>query len=62
VQIVRGSEMVDNFALAVSHGLLTILAFRLMFRDDLEADLPVQDDQQDATPAPPPKEGFARRA
>jgi hypothetical protein len=32
--------MVDFFALALSHGLLALVAWRLMQRDDLENDPP----------------------
>ncbi len=32
--------MIDNFALAVSHGLLMLLAWRLIFRDDLDHEAP----------------------
>jgi hypothetical protein len=49
--------MVDNFALAISHGLLALLAWRLMFRRDLDKDL-VGEDAKDPTK---PK-GFSRRA
>lgn len=34
--------MVDYFALALSHGLLMLAALRLMRREDLDRDLPVQ--------------------
>ena len=37
--------MIDNFALALSHGLLLLAAWRLMFRSDLDDD--------DAPPPPP---------
>ena len=30
--------MIDNFALAVSHGLILLTAWRLMFRPDLDDD------------------------
>jgi hypothetical protein len=30
--------MIDNFALALSHGLLLLAAWRLLFRADLEDD------------------------
>jgi hypothetical protein len=47
--------MIDNFALALSHGLLLLAAWRLVSRPDL--------DDPDA-PAPPPPDkkarGFAR--
>ena len=37
--------MIDNFALGLSHGLLLLAAWRLMFRPDLD---------DDGAPAPPP--------
>lgn len=33
-------NMIDNFALFVSHGLLLIAAWRLIFRDDLDKETP----------------------
>jgi|GEM_PF-1035212 len=39
--------MIDNFALALSHGLLILCAWRLLSRPDLE---------DDSIPAPPPPE------
>jgi hypothetical protein len=39
--------MIDNFALGVSHGLLLLAAWRLLFRPDL-------DDETAPAPAPPP--------
>jgi hypothetical protein len=50
--------MVDNFALAISHGLLAILAIRLMLRRDLDRDA---EPGEDVT-APEKPKGFARRA
>jgi hypothetical protein len=38
--------MVDNFALALSHGLLAFALWRLMLREDIDADPPA------AAPAP----------
>lgn len=38
--------MIDNFALALSHGLLLLAAWRLLSRPDLD------DDQAPAAPAP----------
>jgi hypothetical protein len=38
--------MIDNFALALSHGLLLLAAWRLLSRPDL--------DDPDAPPPPPP--------
>ena len=32
--------MIDNFALALSHGLLLLVAWRLLSRPDLDEDLP----------------------
>ena len=40
--------MIDNFALAISHGLLLIAAWRLVQRPDL-------DDDDASSPAPAPK-------
>jgi hypothetical protein len=37
--------MIDNFALALSHGLLLLAAWRLLSRPDLD---------DDAAPVPPP--------
>jgi hypothetical protein len=39
--------MVDNFALAIAHGLLMLVAWRLLFRPDLDSD--------DAPASPPEK-------
>jgi hypothetical protein len=39
--------MIDNFALAISHGLLLLAAWRLVSRPDL--------DEDDVPPAPPAK-------
>lgn len=39
--------MIDLFSLALSHGLLMLVAIRLLRRSDLDRDLP------DATVAPP---------
>jgi hypothetical protein len=40
--------MVDYFALAVSHGLLALAAWRLMLRADLNADSPGDDGEAKA--------------
>ena len=32
--------MIDNFSLALTHGLLLLAAWRLLFRADLDDDLP----------------------
>ncbi len=47
--------MIDNFALALTHGLLILAAWRLIFRADL-------DDPAVPPPAPPADKprGFAR--
>lgn len=44
--------MIDNFALAVSHGLILLAAWRLLSRADLD---------DDGAAAEPPKRPFARR-
>ena len=36
--------MIDLFALALTHGLLLLMAVRLMSRDDLDRDLPPADE------------------
>ncbi len=46
--------MIDNFALAISHGLLLLAAWRLMRRPDLDVEAP--------PPLAPRPQGFARRA
>ena len=46
--------MIDNFALAISHGLLLLAAWRLMRRKDLDAEPP--------PPPAPRREGFFRRS
>ena len=49
--------MIDNFALALSHGLLLLAAWRLLSRPDLD---------DDAVPPPPPPaerpRGFGKAA
>ena len=49
--------MIDNFALALTHGLLMLAAWRLIFRKDL-------DDPKAPPPAPPAEmpRGFRRSA
>jgi hypothetical protein len=44
--------MIDNFALALSHGLLLLAAWRLLSRPDLD---------DDAAPVPPPTDRRRRR-
>jgi hypothetical protein len=48
-------RMVDYFAIAVSHGLLALVAWRILFRGDIDQDPPMNDD-------PAAIEGPARRA
>ena len=43
--------MIDNFALGLSHGLLVLAAWRLLFRADLE------DDKAPAPSPPQPRRG-----
>ena len=45
--------MIDYFALAITHGLLALAAWRLMMRADLEDD--PAGDGSDAQPTPEPK-------
>ncbi|MCJ8159367.1 hypothetical protein [Sphingomonas sp. LaA6.9] len=40
--------MIDNFSLALTHGLLLLAAWRLMFRADLD-----REDDDQGTPPPP---------
>jgi hypothetical protein len=44
--------MIDNFALALSHGLLILAAWRLVFRADLDDD--------SAAPGPEPRRPFRK--
>jgi hypothetical protein len=44
--------MIDNFALALSHGLLILAAWRLVFRADLDDDR--------AAPGPEPRRPFRK--
>jgi hypothetical protein len=46
--------VIDNFALALSHGLLLLAAWRLLSRPDLD------DDVAPAPPPPPPARGWAK--
>jgi hypothetical protein len=46
--------MIDNFALALSHGLLMLAAWRLLFRPDL--------DDENAPEPPPSAQGGGRIA
>ncbi len=32
--------MIDNFSLIITHGLMMLIAFRLLFRRDLEIEAP----------------------
>jgi hypothetical protein len=45
--------MVDYFALALTHGLLALAAWRLMLRADLDSDPAAED----STAQAPPKQG-----
>jgi hypothetical protein len=38
--------MIDNFSLAVSHGLMLIAAWRLIFRRDLDKEAPPAPDAE----------------
>ena len=41
--------MIDNFGLAISHGLILLAAWRLLFRPDLDAE---KAPEPEAKPAP----------
>lgn len=43
--------MIDNLALAISHGLIALLAFRLLFRRDLDQEPLDGEDVQDDKPS-----------
>tara|TARA_R110002033_G_scaffold5582_1_gene23781 strand:+ start:443 stop:610 length:168 start_codon:yes stop_codon:yes gene_type:complete len=45
--------MIDNFSIAVTHGLLLIAAWRLLHRDDLDVEAPPERNKE--------PEGFLRR-
>lgn len=38
--------MIDNFSIALTHGLLLIAAWRLIHRDDLDTEDPPERDQE----------------
>ena len=42
--------MIDNFGLAISHGLILLAAWRLLFRPDLDEEKPPE---PQASPTPP---------
>jgi hypothetical protein len=49
--------MIDNFSLAVSHGLMLIAAWRLIFRRDLDAeDIPRSGAETQAFRKGPPRD------
>lgn len=50
--------MIDLFALAVSHGLMMLAAWRLLSRDDLDREAP---EGAPAAPASAPARPFARK-
>ena len=47
--------MIDNFSLAISHGLILLAAWRLMFRPDLDTE-----EAPEPEPKPAPPKGRAR--
>lgn len=51
--------MIDNFALALTHGLLVLGIWRLLQREDLDGESHPAE-PQDETPAPPAR-GTVRR-
>jgi hypothetical protein len=48
-----GCAMVDYFSLAITHGLLALAAWRLVWRADPDAD-PAEQPDDAASAAPPP--------
>ena len=38
--------MIDNFSLGITHALMLIVAYRLLFRPDLDAEPPPQADPE----------------
>jgi hypothetical protein len=55
--------MVDYFSLALSHGILLLAFWRLMLRDDLDAEPPREEPAKAELPVtPPPARGALRRA
>jgi len=55
--------MVDYFSLALSHGVLLIALWRLMLRDDLDAEPAREEPEAEAEePVPAPRKGALRRA
>ncbi len=56
--------MVDYFSLALSHAVLLLAFWRLMLRDDLDAEAPREDApaEESAEPVLPPRKGAMRRA
>lgn len=51
--------MIDLFALAVSHGLMMLAAWRLLSRDDLDRDAPVAEPPA-ASASPPRASGWKK--
>lgn len=56
--------MVDYFSLALSHGVLLIAFWRLMLREDLDAEPPREEEEANppAQPESAPAKGVLRRA
>jgi hypothetical protein len=50
--------MIDNFSLGLTHGLLLLVAWRLLFRTDINK----ESKDQPSTPAPAPeKQGWRKQ-
>lgn len=43
----RHYAMIDYFTIALTHGLIAVAAWRLLFRDDLDSDRARDSDQDD---------------
>ncbi len=54
--------MIDLFALMLIHGLLALMALRLLGRDDLDEDPALEDEAGPPAAAPPPAAPDAPRA
>lgn len=52
--------MIDYFALALTHGLLALAAWRILQRDDLDHEEPAEGQEQPS--AAPPPSAAARRS
>jgi hypothetical protein len=54
-------QMVDNFSILLTHGLLLIAAWRLMHRDDLDKEAPPEPNNEPASFVKPSSPAGLRR-